>query len=383
MNFLVFGAGMMANGLIFDLTKNKEAKEIVVVDRDQKALDNVKKRFSDKRVECVKGNIDEVSSLARLLKAKDCAINATHYKYNYDLSRLCIEAGVNFCDMGGNNDVVSRQFTLSGEATRMEVSVLPDLGLAPGMAGLAALRFCEGFDELDTVKIRVGGVPLSPDNKLGYQLVFSVEGLINEYMEKALILKDGKELEVESMSGLEYLDFPAPYGRMEAFYTSGGISTLTKTLKGKVKNLDYKTLRYPGHCDLVSFLIDLGLASSKDVELKGLRISPRRFLGKILSDYLPSGRPDAVLVRIEIEGKKKGRDVCIIHEMIDEYDPDSGLSAMQRTTAFPVSIIAQMLASGKISKKGVLKQEESVPRDEFMKELENRGIRFKNMSCVI
>ncbi len=369
MKIAVFGAGMMSQGLVFDLLKNNKIEKVAVVEKDSQTLETFKKRFNDKRLDFICIDLTEFGELRNIVRDFSCAVNATHYKFNYDLSRLCIEQGVNFTDMGGNNDVVRKQLSLNDKAREKKITIIPDCGLAPGMANLSASYFVEDYDDVESLKIRVGGVPQKPKTALNYQLVFSVEGLINEYIEKAIVLRDGKNEAVDSMTEVETLIFDKPFGKMEAFYTSGGTSTLPDTLKNKVKNLDYKTIRYPGHCDLFRIFIDSGFTSSKEIEVDGKKIIPRNILGKMLLDYLPSNEPDAVLVRIEVEGRKKGKNLKEIFEIIDLYDEKNALSAMQRTTSFPVSIIAQMLAAGQISEKGVVPQEISVPKKEYVAEL--------------
>ena len=376
MDILLIGAGKMARGVVFDLLLNDEVNKITVLDCDKSALASLKDRFDNPRIETACVNIEKIASVAPYLKGINCVINATHYRFNYALSELCINHKTNFCDMGGNVEMVEKQLTLNGRAKENGVTVIPDCGLAPGMANIVSAYYLDEFDEADSLKIRVGGVPQKPKTLLNYQLVFSVEGLINEYLEKAIILKDGVETIVDSMTETEDLLFNDPFGRMEAFYTSGGTSTLPKTLKGKVKNLDYKTIRYPGHSRLIKFLLEIGLASSDPMELNGNKIVPRKMLGKLFENYLPQGEPDAVLIRIEITGKKLGNVVKETYELIDKYDEKNDLSSMQRTTAFPVSIIAQMLGGGKISKKGVIPQELCIPKPEFMQELEKRSIKF-------
>src|SRR5205085_3588247 len=129
---------------------------------------------------------------------------------------------------------------------------------------------------------------------------FSVEGLINEYIEPARIIRDGKIATVESMTEIEELEFPAPFGTLEAFQTSGGTSTLPDTFLGKVRALDYKTIRYLGHCEKFKTMIDLGLCSSEPMSVDGVRIAPRRMFGELLVRNLPADEPDVVLVRVEV-----------------------------------------------------------------------------------
>ncbi|MDQ3755340.1 MAG: saccharopine dehydrogenase, partial [Acidobacteriota bacterium] len=171
------------------------------------------------------------------------------------------------------------------------------------MVSVLAAHGAARFDELEEIHIRVGGLPQEPKPPLNYQIVFSVEGLINEYVERARVLRGGRIVEVESMTELERLSFPAPYGEMEAFQTSGGTSTLPETFSGRLQELDYKTIRYPGHCEGFKLLIDLGLASGDPLEIDGARVIPRRWLGEMLLRRLPADEPDVVLIRVEFLGQ--------------------------------------------------------------------------------
>jgi len=229
------------------------------------------------------------------------------------------------------------------------------------------------FKALDEIHIRVGGLPQDPQPPLNYQLVFSVEGLINEYIERARVLRDGRITEVDSMTEIEALDFPAPFGTMEAFQTSGGTSTLPETFLGKVKELDYKTIRYPGHCEKFKMMIDLGLCSSTPISVEKTDVTPRKVLGELLVRNLPHDEPDVVLVRVEFMGDGKH----LTYDIIDYQDPKTGLSAMMRTTAFPAAIVALMMARGQTVSKGALPQERCIPPEAFMKELERRNIRVQ------
>ncbi|HWW77520.1 MAG TPA: saccharopine dehydrogenase C-terminal domain-containing protein, partial [Pyrinomonadaceae bacterium] len=246
---------------------------------------------------------------------------------------------------------------------------------------LLAAHGAARFSRLDELHIRVGGLPLDPRPPLDYQIVFSVEGLINEYVERARVIRDGALLEVESMTELEALDFPEPFGRMEAFQTSGGTSTLPETFAGRVRELDYKTIRYPGHCERFRLLIDLGLTQSDAVEVEGHAVKPRRLLGELLYRSLPADGPDAVLIRLEFVGQfagsaDSGSRSRLRYDIIDRFDTRTGLSAMQRTTAFPASIIAQMMAGGLTTRKGAVPQERCVPPEAFVAELAARDIRI-------
>jgi lysine 6-dehydrogenase len=165
---------------------------------------------------------------------------------------------------------------------------------------------------------------------------------------------------------------------MEAFQTSGGTSTLPETFLGRVRELDYKTIRYPGHYERFKLLIDLGLASGEEVEVGGARVAPRKLLGELLNRHLPADEPDLVFIRLEFAGRLAGggRAARLRYDIIDRFDERTGLSAMQRTTSFPASVIAQMMARGLTTRKGAVPQERCVPPDAFVAELARRGIRI-------
>ncbi|MCU0237911.1 MAG: hypothetical protein MUC29_00585 [Pyrinomonadaceae bacterium] len=209
---------------------------------------------------------------------------------------------------------------------------------------------------------------------LEYQIAFSVEGLINEYIEVARVIRNGEIAEVESMTELESLEFEG-FPPLEAFQTSGGTSTLPDTFLGKIKNLDYKTIRYKGHCEKFKTMIDLGLCSSEEVMIDYVKISPRKVLANLLTTYLPTDEPDYVLVRVDFVGKINGETKKLRFDIVDKQDETTGLSAMMRTTAFPASIIAQMMAKGDVFMRGATPQEKAIDSDKFVAELARRNIK--------
>jgi lysine 6-dehydrogenase len=231
------------------------------------------------------------------------------------------------------------------------------------------------LDETEEIHIRVGGLPQNPKPPLDYQLVFSVEGLINEYVEVARVIRGSEIKEVESMTELESLsfeDFPA----LEAFQTSGGTSTLPETFLGKIRELDYKTIRYAGHCEKFKTMIDLGLCSSEEMLVDYAKVTPRKVFGELLQKHLPADEPDYVLVRVEFAGTSDGEKKRFRYDIVDKYDEATDLSAMMRTTAFPASIIAQMMARGEVLKRGATPQEKAIDPEKFVAELARRNIKI-------
>jgi len=367
----------MGLGAAYDLAHSADVEAVTLADLDiERARAVVETIKSDK---LTPAHIDVTNSpqVIELMRGHDAAISCVVYHHNLRLARAAIEARTNFCDLGGNNGVVADELALDEDARRASVNIIPDCGLAPGMVSVLVAHGAARFERLDEIHIRVGGLPQQPKPPLNYQLIFSIEGLINEYVERARVIRKGRIIEVDSLTEVERLEFPQPFGAMEAFQTSGGTSTLPESFLGQVQELDYKTIRYPGHCEQFRLLVDLGLASSEEVEIDGVRATPRKILGEMLMRNLPADEPDAVLIRVEFRGVSEGAERELRYDIIDRFDESTGLSAMMRTTAFPASIIAQMMARGETKQKGAVPQELCIPLDEFVAALAKRNIKIR------
>lgn len=378
MRMLVLGAGRMGLGAAFDLAHNSECERVTVADVDIERARAVVQTIGSEKLRAAQVDVSNHGQVVELMRAHEAAISCVVYSYNLQLARAAIEAGVNFCDLGGNNAVVDSELALDAEAKRAGINIIPDCGLAPGMVSVLVAHGAARFENLEEIHIRVGGLPQHPRPPLNYQIVFSVEGLINEYIERARVIRDGRIVEIDSMTEIERLSFPAPFEELEAFQTSGGTSTLPETFLNRVRELDYKTIRYPGHCEKFKLLVDLGLCSSEAIEVSGARVSPRSVLGAVLLRHLPADEPDVVLILVEFRGRIAGKSSreTLRYYIIDRFDEATGLSAMQRTTSFPASIIAQMMARGETLEKGAIPQERCVPPESFVRELARRNIRI-------
>jgi lysine 6-dehydrogenase len=377
MKILVLGAGRMGHGAVYDLVHNSTGVEsVTVADFDIKKADEVAKSVGTERVAAHHIDVSNYADVAELMKNHDSAISCVNYWYNVELSRAAIETRTNFCDLGGNNYIVDEQLALDAEAKEAGINIIPDCGLAPGMVSILAMHGAQRFDETEEIHIRVGGLPQNPRPPLDYQLVFSVEGLINEYIETARVIRGGRIAEVESMTELESLSFEG-FPALEAFQTSGGTSTLPETFLGKIKELDYKTIRYAGHCEKFKTMIDLGLCSSEEILVDYQKITPRKIFAELLQKNLPADEPDYVLVRLEFVGKMNGETQRLRYDIVDLFDEQTNLSAMMRTTAFPASIIAQMSARGEVSRRGATAQETAIDAEKFIAELEKRNIKIR------
>ena len=335
MNAIVIGAGRMGKAIGFDLERS--GWKVRHVDSDPRTGAEV---------------ADVSKPTPALFRNAKVAVSAVPFFLNYGLAKAAVEAGVHFCDLGGNDAVVAREMTLDRAAARKGVCLVPDCGLAPGMVSFLVAYGVQGFKRVDDVRVRVGGLPLEPKPPLNYQLVFSTGGLINEYRGYCRTLRKGRPARSRAMTGIETLDFPS-VGPLEAFHTSGGASTMPETFRGRVGNLDYKTIRFPGHC----------VQMRKILRMK----DPARWI----ESNVPSTGPDQVLLRVEIEGD--GRRWSLSLRDVER----DGFSAMQRTTGFSASIVAQLIANGKAKRAGALFQERDFDPADYVRELQKRDFDLK------
>ena len=377
MKILVLGAGRMGHGAVFDLIHNSPGvTRVTVADFDFAKAEAVAAAVGTDRIDARQIDASNYADIVELFHGHDSVISCVNYWYNVSLSKAAIEVGANFCDLGGNNYIVDEQLALDAEAKAAGIDIIPDCGLAPGMVSILAMHGAARFDTVDEIHIRVGGLPQHPEPPLNYQLVFSVEGLINEYLEVARVIRGGIITEVSSMTEIESLSFDG-FPSLEAFQTSGGTSTLPDTFLGNIRELDYKTIRYAGHCEKFKTMMDLGLCSSEEIMVDFQKVKPRKVFGELLQQHLPADGPDYVLVRLDFIGTSKTEDQkpkTLRYDIVDRLDETTGISAMMRTTAFPASIIAQMMASGDVLSRGATPQEKAIDPEKFVVEITRRNI---------
>jgi lysine 6-dehydrogenase len=375
MKIAVFGAGLMGRAAAWDMVRSAGVEKVLLLDGDEKQL-REGSAFAG-NVEAQVCDAGDLAAARAAIEGCNVVVSCVPYRYNRGLAEICIDAGAGMVDLGGNNDVVDAQFALSDRARERGVTIIPDCGLAPGMASIWAMAGADELDECESIRMLCGGLPVHPQPPLNYMRLFSMGGLINEYIEPCRIIVDGVEQLVDGMSGLEEVSFPAPFEKMEAFYTSGGTSTLVKTLKPRVRSLEYKTVRYPGHIQHFRVIHAIGLTRSDEIGVDGARVAPRRLLEKLLQDYLPDSGPDVTLLRVDCTGTLDGAETLVRHQLIDYADEKNGHSSMMRCTSFPATAIARMIGDGTIAMKGTQPQELVVPAETLRAELAKRGIKVE------
>lgn len=368
--YVILGSGRQGIAAAWDLIKS--GGEVRLADSSSENVQKGLKFLGLPDNAGVVADFTSRDSVFPLLEWADGAVFAADYSLNLELTKWAIEARCNTVDYGGNHDVVNRQHELQTAAANVGIAIVPDTGLTPGLAGILVAGGVSHLDEARDARIRVGGLPQDPKPPLNYALIFSVRGLTNEYLEPSVVVVEGEKTTRPSLGGLEEIAFGDR--TFEAFYTSGGVSTLPETFAGKLTNLDCKTIRYPGHAELIRFAFDIGFRSEELAEVNGREFVPREVFEEMLRRSLPHNPPDETLMRVSVSGVKNGKPATAVYEMLDYFDPETGFTSMQRTTAWPGSLILRMICEGEIVEKGVLYQELVVDTPLLIQRLKERGV---------
>jgi len=377
MRMLVLGAGLQGSACAYDLLQNPNVTEVRLADLNISHLPDFLNEYSGKRLIPTPLDVRDHEAVLALMRESKATMSAIPYYFNLDLARLAVQAGTNFCDLGGNTEIVFQQKELDADARKAKVTIVPDCGLAPGMVNILAQYGISQLDDVKTVKIFVGGLPQQPEGPLGYQIVYSLEGVLDYYTTLSWIVRNGKREQVKALSEREPVMFPKPVGELEAFHTAGGLSTMAWRYEGKIPSMEYKTLRYPGHAHIMEAIRELGLLELTPIDVKGTKVVPRDVIVAAMGPRLtkPKGR-DLVALRVVVEGTKGGVAKTLGWELLDYYDESRGISAMMRTTGYSLSITGQMQANGELET-GVYTPDECIPAEKYIAELAKRGVMIK------
>jgi lysine 6-dehydrogenase len=376
MRMLVLGAGLQGSACAFDLLNNPKVERVVLadlkVDALPKFLETHPKRAG--RLEPTVLDVRDDNAVLAVMKGVDAVQSAIPYYFNLRLAQLAVQAGVHFTDLGGNTEIVMQQKELDAQAKSKGVSVVPDTGLAPGMVNIIAQHGIDQFDAVESVRMYVGGLPQKPEPPLNYQIVYSIEGVVDYYTTPSLVIRDGKPTEVDALTEIVNVEFPSPTGTLEAFHTAGGLSTMVYRYANKIPVMEYKTLRYPGHAAIMAGVRQMGLLSKDAVDVKGTSIVPRDVFVKVAGDKLKKpASPDLVALRVVVTGTKNGAKSSRAWQLVDKYDAANGLTAMMRTTGYTLSITGQLQAT-RVIQSGVHTTDESVPAEQYFAMLRERGV---------
>ena len=377
--FSVLGAGRQGIAAAYDLARFGEADEIIIADIDfegaKTGTNKVNELIGKHLVSPMDLDVGNKDQLVSKLEGVNSIISAVPYRFNLGITKAAIQLGANMCDLGGHTQTVLKQRELDLQAKEKEISIVPDCGMGPGMNISLAVHAMSLLDDPKEVYIWDGGLPQDPKPPWNYALTFNIGGLTNEYFGNAIFLRNGKITEVPCFEGYEKLDFPQPLNKLEAFVTSGGLSTMPWSFEGKLLRLENKTLRYPGHVSQFRAFSQLGLFEEKPIEVRGAKLVPREVFHTLLEPRIRQDDVrDVAVIRVRCVGEKEGKKTEALVELIDHFDERTGFTAMQRLTGWHASIVA-ILSARKMIPHGVLSIE-NLSRKLIVEDARKRGFKI-------
>ena len=336
-NVLVVGAGKIGETIAY-LLKHSGKYNVLLADNNTDLLKNTK----ENGIDTIQLNVQDTNKLEEVLEKNDYVISALPYFLNIDVATAAAKTNTHYFDLTEDVKVTDKIREIASTAN---VSFMPQCGLAPGYIGIAAHDLTKEFDTLDTVKLRVGALPRFPTNKLKYNLTWSTDGLINEYIHPCNAIVGGEKMTVPALEGYE--KFILEGVEYEAFNTSGGLAYLAEFLEGRTQNLDYKTIRYPGHLEIIKLLFN-------DFHL---RENPKA-LKEIFERSIPISYQDMVLVFISVSGKinEKFVEKVFTRTVFSQNINDKHFTAIQLTTAGSVCALVDMHANDQLPQKAFIRQ---------------------------
>jgi lysine 6-dehydrogenase len=375
-SYLVFGAGRQGTAAAYDLARFGNAARITLADANLAtavtAAGRVTRLTGLPTVTARYVDVADPVAVQQALAGHNVAISAVPYYLNLELTRAAIAAGVSFCDLGGNTEVVRQQHALDDAARAAGVAVVADCGMGPGMGNNLAVYAMGLLDQPQHVMIYDAGLPQAPEPPWNYLATFNIEGLINEYHGGMTVLRGGEIVHLPCFSELETIHVPG-VGHLEAFVLAGGVSTAPWTFQGRLQSYELKVCRYPGTFAQLKAFSDLGLFDLEPVRAGQASIRPRDLFQAL---YEPKVRRpvmrDVCLIRARATGLKGGRPAVAQVDMVDRYDEATGFTAMERTTGWHAAIVAAMLARGEIAP-GATPLEVAVPAPAFVQQARLRG----------
>lgn len=366
---VVLGSGLVGSLIATDLATDGGIA-VVAVDRSEAALAPL---AGLPNLTTLRADLADPAAVAAAVSGADAAVGAVPGFMGTATLRVLIDSRVPVADISFSPE---DPFDLDAAAKAAGVPVVVDCGVSPGISNLAAGRAASLLDPIESVRIYVGGLPVPRHFPYEYRSVFSPTDVIEEYTRPARVVAEGKVVTLPALSEVEKIDFPG-VGTLEAFLTDG-LRTVMRTVPART--MREKTMRWPGHAELMRALRETGLFSSEPVDVGRVRVAPRALTEKLLFEKWrrPAGEEEFTLLVVACEGTRGGKRVRITTDLLDRTDPVTGASSMARTTGFPCAIAARMLLAGEIATPGVLPPEllgsDAALFDRFVAGLAARGV---------
>lgn len=374
---IVLGAGMVGAVMAADLAADSDLT-VTIADSRPEALERAAARAGG-GVRTVRADLADTDALRTLLEPHEIVLGALASGIGYQTLRTVIEAGKNYCDI---SFMPEDAIELDGLAKEHGVTAVVDCGVAPGMSNLLAGRSAAALDRPESIEIYVGGLPRERRWPFQYKAGFSPADVIEEYTRPARLVERGEIVTRPALSEPELMDFGG-VGTLEAFNTDG-LRSLAYTMR--VPDMKEKTLRYPGHIELMRVFRETGLFGHDEIEVGPgrVRVRPIDVISTLMFPkwtYGP-GEEDLTVMRIVVEGERAGRRERHSWDLLEFFHAQTGATSMARTTAFPCTIVARMIASGRVRKPGVIPPELLGPDEALVEhvlaEHRRRGVEYRH-----
>lgn len=344
MKITVLGAGLVGSAIVKDLVRDPE-NEVTAVDVNENALEKFR---PIPRVRCVAADLREDGTIPGIVGGSRLVISAVPGFMGFRTLEQVIEAGRDVVDI---SFLAEDPFLLDERAREKGVTAIVDCGVAPGLSNIILGRAAKELDRTESFVCYVGGLPRVRHWPYEYRSVFSPVDVLEEYTRPARYVEHGREVVRPALSDVELIDFPG-VGTLEAFNTDG-LRTLARTMN--VPYMKEKTMRYPGHAELMRIFRESGFFSTTPVEIDGKKIKPISVVSKLMFDQwrLCEGEEDVTVMRVVVDGEKAGKPVRYTYDLLDRYDRDTETTSMARTTGYTCTIVARQLARGLFTRKGI------------------------------
>ncbi len=350
--YAVLGAGLMGQVVAKDLLETEADAAVTLLDSSEDRLKESATLVDDERLTTERLDVQDTDQAVATLAGHTVAIGALPHARSLESQKIAIAAGVHFIDLVGSYPEL--RVELDPAAQEAGVLIVPGCGVAPGLSNVLVAMGVDLLDETHEAVIYVGGVPRQRTPPLEYQTVYSLMSMFGAFLRPARIWIDGAMTTAEPLSGVELVDFPEPVGTLEAFFTDG-LASLPLTMTDKIRDsLTEKTMRYPGFADRVGFLKECGLLERGKVPVGDVEVAPVEVLIAQLAPDLELGpQGDILAMRVIVKGLSGGEERVHTFDLVDYMDEATGYTAMARTTGFTATVVARLIAAGRIPDVGV------------------------------
>lgn len=373
MNISIIGAGHMGSAIAQVLVEHESVSLVNICDAHIRTLQRLEGTIDSPKLRTFQVDARDERTLSSLLEDSDCIVGASSTALNPILARTALHVGSHFCDLGSGSDLLGNSYGLEKAAQAQALWIVPNCGLDPGLANMLCLYGLQQFDEPESGHIRVGYVPLHPEPPFNFRISWAAEKLLDDYTMPVIHMLNGEITQEEPLSGVEEITFPEPFGAMEAFHTASVLAPVWESAGPSMRTMTHKSIRWKGHAEQMQFLLALGFAEDKNLDVQ-THLTYRDILARRIKQRMGGDYEDAVLLRIVVEGVKDGQRKRLSQEMIDTYDETRDMTAVRRGTSITAANIAMLLASGSVRKGGVSTPERIIPLETFYKAVCKAGL---------